>query len=106
MFSANAYVIRIATEDDAYTLRQLAALDGKRQLVGETLIGEIDGRPAAAVSLTGGRVVADPFEPTSQLVALLHMRARAMRAYERTPSLRQRMLAGVRVTGAWKPVKA
>lgn len=106
MFSANAYVIRIATEDDAYALRQLAALDGQRELVGETLIGEIDGRPAAAISLTGGRAVADPFVPTSQLVALLRMRAASMRAYERTPSLRERMLAGVRVTGAWKPVKA
>ncbi len=106
MFSANAYVMRLATEDDAYALRQLAALDSQRPLVGETLIGEIDGRPAAAMSLTGGRVVADPFVPTSQLVALLRMRARAMRAYERTPSLRERMLAGVRVTGAWKPVKA
>jgi hypothetical protein len=101
MFSANAYVIRIATDDDAYALRQLAGLDGKRPIEGEALIGEIDGRPAAAVSLSDQRVVADPFEPTSQLVALLRMRAKAVRAYERTPELRKRMLAGVRVTGAW-----
>ena len=42
--------------------------------------------------------------PTSQLVALLRMRAASMRAYERTPALRERLLAGVRVTGAWNPV--
>ena len=101
MFSANAYVIRIATDDDAYALRQLATLDGKRPIEGEALIGEIAGRPAAAISLSDQRVISDPFEPTSQLTALLRMRAKAIRAYERTPELRQRMLAGVRVTGAW-----
>ena len=31
------------------------------------------------------------------------MRAKATYAYLRTPSLRERMLAGVRVTGAWRP---
>jgi len=101
MFSANAYVIRIATDDDAYALKQLAGLDGKRPIEGDALIGEIAGRPAAAISLSDQRVVADPFEPTSQLVALLRMRSQAIRAYQRTPELRKRMLAGVRVTGAW-----
>jgi len=106
MFPANAYVIRRATDDDAYALSQLAQLDGQRPLGGDVLIGEIDGRAAAAISLTDYRVTADPFEHTAQLSALLRMRAKAIYAYARTPSLRERMLAGVRVTGAWRPVRA
>jgi len=103
MFPANAYVIRRATEDDVYALSRLAQLDGQRPLGGQVLIGEIDGRAAAAISLIDYRVVADPFEATAQLSALLRMRAKATYAYLRTPSLRERMLAGVRVTGAWRP---
>jgi hypothetical protein len=106
MYSATAYVIRRATDEDAYALRQLAALDGQRPLGGQVLIGEIAGRPAAAISLSDDRVVADPFELTSQLTALLRMRAQAVHAYVRTPTLRERMLAGVRVTGIWRPVAA
>jgi hypothetical protein len=106
MFPANAYVIRRATDDDAYALSRLAQLDGQRPLGGQVLIGEIDGRAAAAISLIDHRVVADPFEHTAQLSTLLRMRAKAIHAYVRTPSLRERMLAGVRVTGAWRPVHA
>ena len=106
MFPANAYVIRRATDDDAYALSRLAELDGQRPLGGQVLIGEIDGRAAAAISLIDYRVVADPFEHTANLAALLRMRANAIHAYLHTPSLRQRMLAGVRVTGVWRPAAA
>jgi hypothetical protein len=40
-------------------------------------------------------VIADPFEPTDHLVSTLRMRAGAIRAYEVTPSLRQRLLAAL-----------
>ena len=106
MFPANAYVIRRATDDDANALSLLSQLDGQRPLSGQVLIGEIDGRAAAAISLVDYRVVADPFEYTANLSALLRMRAKAIQAYTRTPSLRERMLAGVRVTGAWRPSEA
>jgi hypothetical protein len=106
MFPANAYVIRRATGDDAYALSRLAELDGQRPLGGQVLIGEIDGRAAAAISMSDYRVVADPFERTAQLSALLRMRAKAIHAYVRTPSLRDRMLAGARVTGVWRPAPA
>ena len=106
MYSATAYVIRQATDDDAYALNQLSELDGQRPLAGQVLIGEIAGRTAAAISLSDSRVVADPFASTGQLTALLRMRAKAIQAYVRTPSLRDRMLAGVRVTGTWRPVAA
>ena len=103
MFPANAHVIRLATEEDVRALWQLAQLDSQRPLSGNIIIGEIDGTPAAAVSLTDGRMVSDPFRATGQLTQSLRMRASALNAVAKTPSLRDRMLAGVRVTGQWRP---
>jgi hypothetical protein len=92
MFAANSYVIRHVTGAD-----RLAELDSQRPLTGPALVGEIAGRPAAAISLDDGRVVADPFQHTARLVALLRMRARALNEAERQPSLRERLRAAVRV---------
>src|SRR5436305_7829555 len=101
MFSANAHVIRLATEEDVRALWQLAQLDSQRPLRGRILIGEIDGTPAAAVSLSDGRMVSDPFQLTGQVTQSLRMRAAALHAVAKTPSLRDRMVAGVRVSGKW-----
>ena len=107
MFSANAHAIRLATEEDVRALWQLAQLDSQRPLGGSILIGEIDGTPAAAVSLTDGRTVSDPSQPTGQLTQSLRLRASALHAVAKTPSLRDRLRAGVRVSGQWRPaVKA
>jgi hypothetical protein len=95
MFAANTYVIRPATDDDAAMLRRLAELDSQRPLEGRVLIGEMNGTPAAAVSLGNGRVIANPFAHTVHLVTTLRMRAQALRAYEATPSLRERLLAAL-----------
>ncbi len=103
MFPANAYVIRPATEEDVRALSQLAELDSQRPLSGTVLIGEIDGEPAAAISLNENRIVADPFQRTSQLTQMLRMRAASLHAVAETPSLRERMLGGVRITGNWRP---
>lgn len=100
MYSANAYAIRPATEADEPTLRRLAELDSQRPLDGPALIGEIRGRPAAAVSLTDGRVIADPFRNTVHLRQILHMRFDGFRAYSRTPSLSKRLRAGIRTVPA------
>jgi hypothetical protein len=92
MLPANTYVIRLATIDDEPALRRLAELEGQRPLSGGTLlIGEVDGRPAAATSLDDGRVVADPFQLTVQLRHVLVVRAGALRTYARTPSLPERL---------------
>jgi hypothetical protein len=92
MYAANTYKIRIATEDDARSLRRLAELDSQRPLGGDRiLVGEIDGAPAAALSLATGRTIADPFKPTAHLVATLRTRAGGLVAVERTPSLRDRL---------------
>ena len=104
MFPANAYVVRLASERDAAAVRELAELDGAHPLIEPVLIGEIHGRPAAAISLTDGRVVADPFQATSHLTPILRLRADALRAYSHAPSLRVRLLAGLQVRRIVHPV--
>jgi len=93
MFPANAYRIYLATAEDAAALNSLAGQDSGQPLAGRMLVGEIDAAPAAALSLLDGRVVADPAKNTDRLVATLRMRAAAIRAYEATPSLSERLRA-------------
>ena len=95
MFAANTYDIRLATEADDPGLRRLAELDSARPLQRPALIVQIDGGPAAAISLADGRIVADRHRRTDHLLACLRVRADALRAYEATPSLRARMLAAL-----------
>ena len=97
MFPAARYVIRPATDRDAATLRRLAALDSARPLTGRVLIGELEGQPAAALSLKTGATIADPFAATENLRVHMRMRAGAIEATEREPSLRERMLDAVRI---------
>lgn len=96
MFGSSTYQLTLATEDDADALHRLAALDSRAPLAGRVLIGKIAGTPAAALSLDDGRVVADPFRRTDHLVACLRSRAAAMRAYEASRSLGERMRAALR----------
>jgi hypothetical protein len=97
MFPANAYTIRLATEEDAETLRRLAEIDSQPELAGRVLIAEDDGVPVAALAIGEGRAVANPFRRTGMALALLRMRASALTSYERTPSLRERIRAATRV---------
>jgi hypothetical protein len=92
MFAPNAYRIRFATAEDADALRRLAERNSKQPLVGRVLIGHYGGT-AAALSLHDGRVVADSSRNTGALVANLRARAGAIRAFEATPSLRDRLRA-------------
>jgi hypothetical protein len=66
-------LIRAARGSDGAALEQLARLDSQRPLTGVTLLAEQDGQPIAA--LAGDRVIADPFRPTSDVVALLRLHA-------------------------------
>ncbi|HEX3317990.1 MAG TPA: hypothetical protein VHR88_08230 [Solirubrobacteraceae bacterium] len=86
MFATNTYVIRPATDLEGIALRELD---------GPVLIGEVGGRPAAALSVADGRAVTNPFQPTARLLAHLRMRAGAQRALRTTPSLAERMRAAV-----------
>jgi hypothetical protein len=68
-------VIRIATAGDRRALEQLAELDSATTPIGATLIGELRGRPVAALSLVDGKAIADPFVATSDIQELLRLRA-------------------------------
>lgn len=72
--------IRRAGPHDARALRRLAALDSALPLTGEILLAEASGEPAAALSLTDGASIADPFRPTAELVEMLALRREQLAA--------------------------
>lgn len=72
-------VIRRAVAADLDDLRNLAALDSARALLGDVLVAEADGVIHAAVSVEERRAIADPFYPTAELIELLEMRAEPLR---------------------------
>jgi hypothetical protein len=63
--------LRSSTAADAASLERLAALDSARPLTGEVMLAHAGGDVRAALSLETGRVVADPFYPSAELVELL-----------------------------------
>ena len=71
--------IRSSEPQDERDLKRLAQLDSARPLRGAALIAETDGAPLAAVEVTSGRAIADPFKPTAKLVDLLRVRAAQLR---------------------------
>ena len=68
--------LRMAQPDEQPAVRRLAALDDAPELEGEVLLALVNGEPVAALSLGGGRVVADPFRFTEEAVGLLRLRRR------------------------------
>ena len=87
----STYSLRPAGATDAAALHRLAALDDADQLDGSVLMAFSDDTPVAAMSLTDGRVVADPFRRSTDAVALLRVwasrerRSRASRGALRFP---------------------
>jgi hypothetical protein len=75
----NTISIRAATPDDAHSVTQLALLDSAEPPTAPLLLAERDGRLQAALSLSDGTTIADPFAPTAELIALLHVRAERLR---------------------------
>jgi hypothetical protein len=91
-------VVRRGRPADQHALAILAALDSARPLTGRTVVGEVDGRVVAAVSLHDGRVVADPFVPTASVVEVLRVhtaggRSAAARPRRGVPRVAGRRLA-------------
>lgn len=80
--------LRLAHPDEADAVRTLAALDDAPELEGEVLLALTDGKAIAALSLRDRRVVATPFVPTSNAVALLHLRAAQLLGPPERPRLR------------------
>jgi hypothetical protein len=83
-----AITIRPAHVGDDLALAELVLLDSAEHTPpAPLLIGEVEGRARAALSLADGSAVADPFFPTSELIEL--MRAHAARVAPRRRSLRR-----------------
>jgi len=68
-------VLRVADAAEAGVVRRLAELDDAAYLNGPVLLALVDGQAVAALSLPERRVVANPFVPTQDAVALLRLRA-------------------------------
>ena len=66
-------LIRAARGSDGAALENLARMDSQRPLAGDVLLAEQNGVIVAA--LGGERLIADPFRPTADLVALLRVHA-------------------------------
>lgn len=75
-----AIVIRPSRPEDAPELVKLAALDSRPLPDAPILVAEVDGAVRAALSLSDGAVIADPFHRTAPLTALLSARAEQLRA--------------------------
>jgi len=67
--------LRWAGSPDDEVLTRLAQLDSTPPLERPVLMADRDGVPVAALSLADGRVAADPFKPTAEVVALLRLGA-------------------------------
>jgi hypothetical protein len=73
----SALTIRPAHAGDERALRRLAALDSAEGVPTEPLlVAEVESGLRAALSLSDGTVIADPFAPTADVVSLLRERAR------------------------------
>jgi hypothetical protein len=75
--------VRYSVASDLSELARLAALDSASPPRGPALIAEADSRMLAALPLGSGRPIADPFEPTAEIVELLRLRAEQVQAGER-----------------------
>jgi hypothetical protein len=96
MYAANAYEIRPASDEDAFALRRLAELDSQPHLTGRILVAEAAGKPFAAMSLDEWRTVADPFVRSEPARVHLRLRASGIEAHRRMPTVRERVLAGLK----------
>jgi len=80
MFDSSVIAFRSATADDDRVLRDLSELDSARPVERPAVLAVVDGEPVAAVSLRDGRIVADPFTRTEDVVAMLRARVAALAA--------------------------
>jgi hypothetical protein len=67
--------LRLAHADEQGEISRLAGLHEAPEPSGDVLLGLVDETPVAALSLTDGRVVADPFARSGEVVELLRLRA-------------------------------
>src|SRR5688500_515344 len=100
MMPASTYDIVSVNDSRHEELSRIATLDSARPIDAPALVAYENGEAIAALSLADGRAVANPFRRTAAALIVLRMRARAYGIVERTPSLRERILAAVRPVAA------
>ena len=90
--TSHRVTVRHATGRDQEELARLAALDSAAAVTVPALVAESDARIVAALPLGSGRPIADPFERTAPLLALLQLRAAQLRGgHSRGAGVRERM---------------
>ncbi len=67
------------SNDDRDAVAELADRDSRDHLNGPVLGLEVEGRLLAAISLSSGAEVSDPFAPTDELRSVLELRAGQLR---------------------------
>jgi hypothetical protein len=84
-------LIRAARGSDGPALAHLAGLDSAVVPAGELIVAEADGALVAALATATGERIADPFRHTSDVVALLELRAGRRGAARRRRGLAERL---------------
>src|SRR5688500_5487087 len=74
--------IRRLHEADTAAVTRLVQLDSAAVPDGDLLGAEVEGRLVAVAPIDGGKTIADPFSRTSELQALLKLRAAQIRGRE------------------------
>lgn len=94
--------IRMAVPADAPALRQLAELDSAPPPEpGPMLVAEVGGELHAALSLDGGPAIANPFQRTAELVAMLAARVLQLQTPTPRPATRRwRSIRAARLASA------
>jgi hypothetical protein len=87
------------TEADRASVMSLADLDSREPLEGPVLGVEVEGSLLAAISLSPGDLISDPFSRTAELRTLLELRAdqlrrRGSKLGRRSPRRRSRPAVG------------
>jgi hypothetical protein len=70
------------SDEDRAAVASLAEVDTSEALAGPVLGAEVEGSLLAAISLSTGEVIADPFSRTAELRDLLELRAKQLRGRE------------------------
>jgi len=83
---SGSIVIRPAQAADEDAVRRVAQRDTRNVPEGELLIAAVGGEVRAAISLTSGEVIADPFRRTEELVRVLALRRAQMHHELRRPN--------------------
>jgi hypothetical protein len=76
----SSIALRPATGADDRVLAALSELDSAPRLGRPAMLALVDQAPVAAISLDDGRVVADPFHRTQEVVDMLRVQRCASRA--------------------------